>query len=155
MRRKRNMTNPLEFVANAHMEALYDRANESLPDHVEFLSLLTLPSVPFEQRRGLPDSPAIYFVMNARRFLLYVGQTNNLARRWYRHQHLALLRECQAAYLAWLVPHDFALLPAIEAVFIAGFRPPCNSYIAGAGALRSARIAFVQAELDRLYMEES
>lgn len=122
------MQNPLEFVTNVHMENIVRQVNWSLPEHVEWLPFLTLPSVPFEQRKGLPACAAVYFVHNAQRYVLYVGQANNLARRWYRHEKLALLRECQAAYLSW-ISMDNALLNAVEAAFIAAFRPSCNLFI--------------------------
>lgn len=90
------------------------------------IPLLTLPSVPFSERQGLPRCAAIYFVLNAHGGILYIGQSVNLAVRWMQHHRSADLAAQQAARITWLALEDVALLDAVESACIAYFEPPCN-----------------------------
>lgn len=108
------------------IEIMTNLLNSRLPAYLEWKSLLTLPAVPIDKRKGLPQSCCVYFVLNVQGCVLYVGQTNNLARRWYRHEQMPQFQAYQATHLAWL-PLDGLLLNAIEATFIAALKPPCNT----------------------------
>jgi hypothetical protein len=90
------------------------------------IPLLTLPSVPFSERKHLPRCAAIYFVLNAQSTVLYVGQSINLAVRWAAHHRAATLTTNQATRIAWLLMEDIALLDATESACIAYFAPCCN-----------------------------
>lgn len=46
-------------------------------------------SLAFEHRADLPAIPAVYFVLNEHRNVMYVGTTENLRMRWKAH-HRAL-----------------------------------------------------------------
>ena len=97
---------------------------------VQTISVLTLPSVPFADRKGLPACPAIYFVLNAHGTVLYVGRSVNLAGRWgggSQHHQTTTLTQHGATHLAWLVMDDAALLVSVEAACIAYFEPVCNA----------------------------
>jgi predicted HicB family RNase H-like nuclease len=110
------------------------------------IPLLTLPSVPFAERKHLPKCAAIYFVLNAAGTVLYIGQSINLAVRWAAHHKAAKLREHQAARIAWLVMDDVALLNAVEDACIVYFEPVCNRFYDGrhAGRPVSAAAEFVK-----------
>ncbi len=45
------------------------------------IGLVALPSLPLDERRDLPDTAAIYFVL-AGDAVLYVGQSVNVRQRW-------------------------------------------------------------------------
>jgi hypothetical protein len=92
------------------------------------IPLLTLPFLPFAERKRLPRCAAIYFVLNAQGTVLYIGQSINLATRWAAHHRADILAERQATRIAWLVMEDVALLDAVEAACIAYFEPACNGY---------------------------
>ena len=44
-----------------------------------------LPSLAFEHRQDLDPIPALYFVLNEQREVVYIGQTANLRERWRSH----------------------------------------------------------------------
>jgi hypothetical protein len=90
------------------------------------IPLLTLPFVPFTDRRDLPRCAAIYFVLNAAGTVLYIGQSTNLAVRWSAHHGIAKLTEQRATRLAWLTVDDPDTLSAVESACIAYFFPVCN-----------------------------
>jgi hypothetical protein len=97
---------------------------------VQSIPLLTLPSVPFTERRRLPQCAAIYFVLNAHGTVLYVGQSINLALRWAAHHRAVKLSEHQATRIAWLVMDETHLLNAVETACLAYFEPCCNGRMA-------------------------
>jgi hypothetical protein len=45
-------------------------------------NMLDLPAIAFEDRRNLPDTPAVYFVLDGDNAVLYVGQSISIAQRW-------------------------------------------------------------------------
>lgn len=92
------------------------------------IPLLALPFVPFTERKRLPRLMAIYFVLNAKGTVLYVGQSINLALRWAAHHRAPKLIEYQATRIAWLVMDDQALLDTVEQACIAYFDPLCNGF---------------------------
>jgi hypothetical protein len=46
-----------------------------------------LPSVAFEERQDLPAIPAVYFVLDARRQIAYIGEASDLQARWAGKRH--------------------------------------------------------------------
>ena len=52
-----------------------------------------LPSVPLSQKSDLPRCPAIYFVLNQKREILYIGRSINLLYRWRDHHRFSQLSE--------------------------------------------------------------
>ena len=94
---------------------------------VQTIPVLTLPSVPFAERRRLPGCPAIYFVLNGQDTVLYIGRSVNLAARWAKHHRAAMLTQHQATRIAWLVMDDAALITSVEEACIAYFEPVCNT----------------------------
>lgn len=50
-----------------------------------FIDPLQLPSVHLSELKNLPNCTAIYFVIDSRNRILYVGQATNLSARWKNH----------------------------------------------------------------------
>jgi excisionase family DNA binding protein len=87
---------------------------------------LTLPSVPFAERRLLPEIAAVYFALDAEGAVLYVGQTTRLRSRWATHHRLPQLQAVAGVRLAWCTVDKPDQLLAIEEALIATFAPPLN-----------------------------
>jgi hypothetical protein len=98
---------------------------------VQTIPVLTLPSVPFAERRSLPGCAAIYFVLDGQDTVLYIGCSVNLAERWRAHHQARKLTDKGATRIAWLVMDDVTLLAGVEAACIVYFEPPCNTSIGG------------------------
>jgi excinuclease UvrABC nuclease subunit len=79
----------------------------------------------FEHRRDLPAIPALYFVLNERLDVLYIGQTGNLRDRWKSH-HRAQQMVGGQCRIHWRAMPDEAERLAAERQCIAYFRPPWN-----------------------------
>lgn len=93
------------------------------------LDLLTLPSLPLNQRSQLPNCPAIYFVMQGEH-VLYIGKTINLAQRWVdHHKWNQLIALGTPVKIAWLECSDKNLLTQIETALIRQFAPELNGYV--------------------------
>ncbi|MEP1080041.1 GIY-YIG nuclease family protein [Leptolyngbya sp. PL-A3] len=72
--------------------------------HPEF-NLLTLPSRLLSQRDQLPACPAIYFALDSKDRILYIGRAINLVERWRDHHRLEQLTRIgkrSPVRLAWL-----------------------------------------------------
>lgn len=89
------------------------------------LKIAKLPSLAFEHRRDLPTLPALYFVIDARLHIVYIGQTTNLRERWKAH-HRAPQMDAGGYRIHWLVVHDARRRTDGERQSIAYFRPPWN-----------------------------
>ncbi len=84
-----------------------------------------LPSLPLNERRDLPDTAAIYFVLTGTA-VLYIGQSVSLWQRWLAHHRLSQLNEYGCCRIAWMQVDDVSLLDGIERACIAHFNPLLN-----------------------------
>jgi len=84
-----------------------------------------LPSLPLDERRELPDTAAIYFVL-AGDTVLYIGQSVNVRQRWLAHHRLAQLNEHGGCRIAWMTVDGVSLLNELEQACIAHFQPALN-----------------------------
>lgn len=85
------------------------------------------PSLAFEHRQDLPAVPAVYFVLNGRREMVYVGQTANLYNRWNKSAHHRAQQMAGGNYrIHWTVVPDEAQRVKVERQAIAYFRPLWN-----------------------------
>ncbi len=84
-----------------------------------------LPSLPLDERKALPDTPAIYFVLAADT-VLYIGQSVNVRQRWLAHHRFAQLNEYGGCRIAWMTVDDASLLDDLERACIAHFSPILN-----------------------------
>lgn len=88
------------------------------------VDLNALPRVSVSQRRKLPETAGVYFVLTNDLQLLYIGSTIKLRRRWATAHHKEHKFE-QAAFIAWLSTDDYVTL---ELSLIAQFNPPLNGF---------------------------
>lgn len=100
--------------------------NQRLAIYPKNVNLLDLPSLPLEFRHKLPDTSALYFVLNDDE-ILYVGRANRLVERWREHHLFAELEQLgvEEMRIAWL-NCDKRLLKSSETKFIAHFKPLLN-----------------------------
>ena len=85
-----------------------------------------LPSVPLENRKQLPEKPCIYFAIDSRGAIQYIGQSKNLRQRWSGHHRYSALDELGGVKVAWLELSDESLLYSVETALIQYFDPPLN-----------------------------
>ncbi|MFN6538315.1 MAG: helix-turn-helix domain-containing protein [Nostoc sp. EkiNYC01] len=89
------------------------------------INLLTLPSLPLEQRSQLPTTPCIYFAIDSEGVVQYIGKAKNLKKRWELHHKgidLALLGGVKISYLCI----ELSLLEEVENALLHWFNPPLN-----------------------------
>ncbi len=84
-----------------------------------------LPSLPLEERKALPDTAAVYFVL-AGDTMLYIGQSVNVRQRWHAHHRFAQLNEYGGCRIAWMHVDDARLLDDLEEACRTHFRPILN-----------------------------
>ena len=53
--------------------------------HIESLDIKSLPRVRLSDRRNLPDVPGVYFVVDDRDIVYYIGRSKSIASRWGSH----------------------------------------------------------------------
>ncbi|HYX13478.1 MAG TPA: helix-turn-helix domain-containing protein [Nostoc sp.] len=87
---------------------------------------LSLPSLPLEWRKALPDCAGIYFAIDSNDAVQYIGRSNNIRLRWVQHHKNQQLTKISAVRLAWLEVSDKSLLAPIEEALIKWFDPPLN-----------------------------
>ena len=95
----------------------------------EQLNLLSLPSIPLEERKGLPACSGIYFAIDSAGEIQYIGRSNNIRQRWSQHHRYSQLEALGSVQVAWLQVSDSLLLPSIEAALIEYFHPCLNSQV--------------------------
>lgn len=92
--------------------------------------LSKLPSLFLSQKNSLPECPAIYFAVDSKNRVLYVGKAINLLARWknhHRQEKLNRINRKNKIKIAWLnYPNDLALLANTETYFIEFYQPLLN-----------------------------
>lgn len=91
--------------------------------------ILDLPSLTWNDRRLLPESPGLYFVITDGQ-ITYIGKTTRtLRKRWlYRSDDLPKFRYFGEFWITFAVITDFELLDRLERDLLRRFRPPLNGY---------------------------
>ena len=92
----------------------------------ESITPSSLPSLPLEDRKQLPEKPCIYFAIDRNEVIQYIGRSVNLQQRWGQHHRHGQLKAMGDVKVAWLEVSDPSLLPEIEDAAIAHFEPPLN-----------------------------
>jgi hypothetical protein len=93
------------------------------------LDPLQLPSVSLREREGLPNCTAIYFALDSRDRILYVGKAKNLAGRWKQHHRLFELEKINGEFpvrIAWSA-WDVESLDEAEKSLIINLHPLLNN----------------------------
>ena len=93
---------------------------------VQKIEWQALSSVLVVDRRQLPDSPGIYFVLGTDNQVFYVGRAQSLRQRWSQHHRLAEFLSIAEGKIAWLPVAAFEQLHALECAYIALYAPPYN-----------------------------
>lgn len=105
----------------------YVQAMTSHPD----INLASLPSLPLSQRNRLPFCPAIYFALDSKDRVLYIGRAVNLVERWKDHHRLDQLTRIHKrspVRLLWLdCSGNIGQLATWETYYISFFKPLLNS----------------------------
>lgn len=95
------------------------------------LNLLQLPSRLLSQRDQLPSCPAIYFALDSKDRILYIGRAINLVERWRDHHRLDQLTRIgkrSPVRLSWLdCSGQAAQLGVREAHYISVYNPLLNN----------------------------
>ena len=77
----------------------------------ELIDLEALPCIPFAERGRLPHVPGIYFVLNAEKELLYIGQARSLSVRWQNHHRHAEFSNLPSLSIAYLLVTEMGFSP--------------------------------------------
>lgn len=92
--------------------------------------LSKLPSLSLSQRNILPECPAIYFAVDSKNRVLYVGKAINLLTRWknhHRQEQLNRINRKNKIKIAWLqCSNNLTLLANTETYFIEFYQPLLN-----------------------------
>lgn len=92
--------------------------------------LSKLPSLSLSQRNTLTKYPAVYFAVDSKNRVLYVGRATNLLARWKDHhwqEQLNRINQKNQVRIAWLsCSNDLKLLASIESYFIELYQPLLN-----------------------------
>lgn len=119
------------FIGSEIIESRYPSKAELLCDR----EILNLPSKKLSRSNDLPGIPAIYFAISDDQEFLYIGQTQNLKKRWnYRdedgilkphHRHWQLSQMGQVRIHYQFCPVD--QLDEFEAAYIEQLQPTLNN----------------------------
>ena len=90
------------------------------------INLDKLPSVKLEDRKELPEDSGIYFVIDSKGIVQYIGRSNNLKNRWNAHHRQNQLETFNSIQIVYLLVNDRSLLDEIEQVLIKWFEPRLN-----------------------------
>ena len=92
--------------------------------------LSKLPSLSLSQRNALPECPAVYFAVDSKNRVLYVGRATNLLARWkdhHRQEQLNRINRRNKIKIAWLIcPSELKILVTTEIYFIGLYQPLLN-----------------------------
>lgn len=90
------------------------------------VDLQDMPSLPFEEKRFLPNKAAVYFIIRDDGEVLYIGSTVRLKQRWEAHLQARKAAALGATRVAWmLVPQ--AMTEAVESAMIRHYLPILNT----------------------------
>ena len=112
----------------------YSRLDLFLDDQLKIISMnvfidpFELPSLHLSELKELPDCTAIYFAIDSKNRVLYVGQAINLLARWKNHHRKYQLEEIDKDFpvrIAWQVWNKESLNEA-EKYLIKSFQPLLN-----------------------------
>jgi DNA-binding transcriptional regulator YiaG len=85
---------------------------------------LALPSITIRRRSALPRSSAVYFLIERKSEIVYIGQAANLQSRWASHEYI---KECKpTARIAWIEIEDRSMRKVAESSLISKYRPRLN-----------------------------
>ncbi|MEO1444981.1 MAG: helix-turn-helix domain-containing protein [Cyanobacteria bacterium J06635_11] len=89
------------------------------------LQLDTLPWLPLDARSAFPRQPAIYFAIDSKDSVQYIGRSIDPRQRWSQHHCYEQLSDMSGVRIAYLFV-DADLLTSVETALIEWFDPPLN-----------------------------
>ena len=92
----------------------------------EAIDPLKLPSIALERRAALLPVPAVYFLIEADRQVIYVGQAVNLRSRWVAHHCLEGYPSIAGLRIAWIEIEDATMRTRAERSLIGRYRLRLN-----------------------------
>ncbi|MGL4618724.1 MAG: ribbon-helix-helix domain-containing protein [Chroococcidiopsis sp.] len=92
----------------------------------ELIDLAKLPTVALEQTSQLPSIPSIYFAVDSKGVIQYIGRSVNLNARWLKHHRQAQLERLGGVRIAWITTDNPNLLPKLESDLVIRFKPALN-----------------------------
>ncbi len=87
---------------------------------------ILLPSVRLDALGKLPEIAAIYFVLNDKEEVLYIGKTENIKQRWNSHDKKELLERTRNTRITYFPVASVERLNEIETTLIEWFKPEYN-----------------------------
>lgn len=118
--------------------------------HVMFpgFDLSKLPYLSWSQRNSLPECPAVYFAVDSKNRVLYVGKAINLLARWKDHhrlEQLSIINRRNPVIIAWLsCSNNPKFLADTESYFINLYQPLLNRTSVPAKKITPAETALQQ-----------
>lgn len=97
-----------------------------LENYTVNLDVSSLPSAPIGEPGKFPQSYGIYFLLDRRGQILYIGQSRSIRNRWAGHHKLKTARTFAGARLAWLLVPRMVDLISLERSLVDKFLPPMN-----------------------------
>lgn len=91
--------------------------------------VFALPSVPYAEKRYLPDVPGIYFVLSEDGQVVYIGAANySLRRRWRQHNETRTIRATQSVRIAYVVCEHYWQRRMTERFAVSSLQPILNGH---------------------------
>jgi len=110
--------------------------------------LSKLPYRSLSQRNSLPECPAVYFAVDSKNRVLYVGKAINLLARWKDHhrlEQLSRINRKNPVIIAWLsCSNNLKILADTESYFINLYQPLLNRTSVPAKTFTPAETALQQ-----------
>lgn len=123
-------------LSNAERQRLYrarhkdKTSNRPISSHVsinpESINVKELPCFSLLERLVLPQTKAVYFVLNDNGEVIYIGSTTNLRKRFYKHHHEEEFLTLTQGKIAWLTLEPSIYAEDIESRCIYFFKPKWN-----------------------------
>ncbi|KST68107.1 GIY-YIG nuclease family protein [Mastigocoleus testarum] len=85
-----------------------------------------LPSIRLDNLEKLPEIAAIYFVLNDKEEVLYIGKTENIKQKWNSNAKQELLKVTRNAIITYFPVASADSLNQIETTLIKWFKPEYN-----------------------------
>jgi DNA-binding transcriptional regulator YiaG len=89
------------------------------------VNISSLPRLPISERKKLPNSRGLYFVLSEDE-IVYIGQTINFKQRWIAHHISSYINSFQNVDIAWWQTQESADLSELENKAISFFQPKLN-----------------------------
>ena len=85
-----------------------------------------LPSIRLDNLEKLPETAAIYFVLNDKEEVLYIGKTENIKQKWSSYGKQELLETTRNVIITYFSVASADSLNQIETTLIKWFKPQYN-----------------------------